>query len=277
MNKNQPLFSILIAHYNNWEYFLDCYRSIENQLYKNFEIIIVDDCSTDGSYEKLYELAQNDNRIVLLRNEKNQGVGFTKKRCIDASKGQICGFLDPDDAVTADALLLSVDSRKKGGNYGVTYSKMMLCDQQLNAEKPFSRTKKIKNKDKWFFNIDTSVAHFFTFDKDVYQKTKGIDISLKSAVDQDLYLKLYEVTDFYYIDKPLYLYRLHSTGVSQGNQKSSAKDHFKKVLRNTMYRRNILKINGMEVSKLSDDELYHEIIRKHNSFFNKLFRKLSLF
>lgn len=277
MNENQLFFSILIAHYNNWDYFQDCYKSIKDQTYKNYEIVIVDDFSTDGSYEKLQDLAQNDSQILLIRNEKNQGVGFTKRKCVEVSEGQICGFLDPDDALTPDALKQSVMIRSEGSNYGVTYSKMMLCDKDLNSDKPFPRTKKINNQDKWFFNIDTSVAHFFTFNKDDYKKTSGINPSLNSAVDQDLYLKLYEVTNFYFIDKVLYLYRLHSVGVSQGNQKTSAKDFFKRVLRDTMQRRNLIKINGHEVSQLNDDELYREIIKKNNKLLSRLARKLRYF
>ena len=57
------LFSVLIAHYNNFEYFKQCYESLKNQTYKNFEIILVDDCSTDGSFEKIIELTKNDDKI----------------------------------------------------------------------------------------------------------------------------------------------------------------------------------------------------------------------
>ena len=51
------IFSILIAHYNNWDYFQECYQSINNQTFKDFEIIIVDDCSTDDSFQKLVNLS----------------------------------------------------------------------------------------------------------------------------------------------------------------------------------------------------------------------------
>ena len=90
-------FSVLIAHYNNWNYFQECYQSILNQTYQDFEIIIVDDYSTDGSYEKLLELSKQDDKIKLFQNSENRKVGFTKRKCIDEASGDICGFLDPDD------------------------------------------------------------------------------------------------------------------------------------------------------------------------------------
>ena len=73
------LFSVLIAHYNNFEYFKQCSESLKNQTYKNFEIILVDDCSTDGSFEKIIELTKNDDKIKTYKNEENKGVGYTKK------------------------------------------------------------------------------------------------------------------------------------------------------------------------------------------------------
>ena len=47
------MISILIAHYNNYNYFKQCYESLKKQTYQNFEIVIVDDCSTDDSLEKI--------------------------------------------------------------------------------------------------------------------------------------------------------------------------------------------------------------------------------
>ncbi|SMC61330.1 glycosyltransferase family 2 protein [Moheibacter sediminis] len=277
MNENLPLFSILIAHYNNWDYFQDCYKSILSQTYKNYEIVIVDDFSTDDSYNQLVGLAQKDSKITLVRNHVNKGVGFTKKKCIDLSKGEICGFLDPDDALIPTALEEVMNMYKLHDKNGVVYSKMMLCDKNLNPDKPFSRAKKITNGDKWFFNIDTNVAHFFTFKKAEYYKTLGIDEALRSAEDQDLYLKLYEVTNFYFIDKCLYLYRLHSDGISQASQKLAAKDYFKQVLRDAFERRNITVLNGHYVAELDNAQLYSAVVINHNKLSSKLLRKIRTF
>ncbi|WP_312321535.1 glycosyltransferase family A protein, partial [Soonwooa sp.] len=123
------LFSILVAHYNNWDYFQDCYNSIKNQTYQNLEIIIVDDCSTDGSYEKLQELANTDSRIQLFRNDVNSKVGFTKRRCIEEANGEICGFLDPDDFVTNTAIEESVLAYNSE-NCIATYSKIKLVNDK---------------------------------------------------------------------------------------------------------------------------------------------------
>lgn len=269
-------FSILIAHYNNWEYFQECYLSIKNQTYQNFEIIIVDDCSTDGSFEQLNKLSNLDHKIALYRNSKNKGVGFTKNSCLNHATGDILVFVDPDDALYPNALAENLNIYEKYKNIAVVYSQMMLCDSELNPINIFQKTRKIKNFDPYFVNIDTAVAHLFTFKKEKFELIENIDIDLKSAVDQDLYLKLYEVGEFKHIAKPLYYYRLHDKGVSQENNKSKAKDDFKKVIRKTLSRRNVKTINGKEITQLSDNQLYDELVKRENSFFRKLSRKLNL-
>ncbi|SKB81198.1 Glycosyltransferase involved in cell wall bisynthesis [Soonwooa buanensis] len=267
------LFSILVAHYNNWDYFQDCYNSIKNQTYQNLEIIIVDDCSTDGSYEKLQELAKADSRIQLFRNNVNSKVGFTKRRCIEEANGEICGFLDPDDFLTNTAVEESALAYK-GENCIATYSKIKLVNDKGKAVGDFKYSREIPQHKNLFFNINFEVAHFFTFKKSTYSQTEGIDPALTSAVDQDLYLKLYEKGNFKFINSFQYLYRLHDKGVSQDkSKKAKLNENWHKVILATCHRRKINKLYGKNVAEITDLPKY--IFEKENSFFKKLLRKLS--
>src|SRR5690606_14503827 len=137
-------FSLLIAHFNNWEYFQDCYKSIQKQTYRNFEIVVLDDCSTDGSFQQLQALALKDSNIKLFKNETNQGVGFTKAKLIELAKGEVIGFLDPDDTLYESALELSINEHVKNDKIVATYSQIMLCDENLNSLRIYTRTRKIK-------------------------------------------------------------------------------------------------------------------------------------
>src|SRR5690606_2690021 len=265
-------FSLLIAHYNNFEYFSDCYQSIQNQTFQNFEIIIVDDCSTDGSFEKLQDLAKSESRIKLFRNEKNQGVGFTKRTCVELANGEICGFVDPDDALTENAIELSLE-KYKNPKIVAAHSDLMLCDENLNPVKQFANTQKVKNSNPKFFNINFEVNHFFTFRKPIYQETDGINPALTSAVDQDLYLKIYEKGEFAYIPEPLYLYRLHQKGVSQNkSNKEKLNQNWQMVLNDTMKRRNIEKLYGKNRDEI--ENLPRFIFQKQNSLISKILKKL---
>lgn len=263
-------FSILIAHYNNFEYFKDCYQSIINQSYPNFEVIILDDCSTDGSYEKVKDWVKNDQRFKVFQNSENKGVGYTKGKLIELATGEVCGFLDPDDALVHNALEISIKAYENQSIIA-TYSQFYLCNYHLEIQKIFPNTRKIRNGRPTFLNINFEVAHFFTFRKNAYLKTEKMG-DYRIAEDQDLYLKLYEKGYFAYIPKPLLLYRLHDKGLSHDKEKIKYKNIiWDKVLRNALKRRNITKIYGENIAEIKN--LPNFVSQKENSFFKKLLRK----
>ena len=265
-------FSVLIAHYNNFEYFKDCYDSLFKQTFQDFEIIIVDDCSTDSSFENITLLTKNDSRVKLFKNENNSGVGYTKRKCIDVSSGEICGFVDPDDALVENAIETSLKNHT--ANNVVTYSSFTLCDNNLQPQRTFAHSRAVKNGDKKFFNVFLEVNHFFTFKKSAYNKTSGINPELTSAVDQDLYLKLYETGNFTFIKESLYLYRLHANGVSQDSSKKiKLNENWQKVLLDTLDRRKINKLYGKSIDEISNIPAF--LKTKQNNLIAKFLRKFS--
>ena len=94
--------SIIIPVYNVERYLPKCLDSVINQTLRDIEIICIDDCSTDGSYEILQEYASKDDRIIVLKQETNQGQGVARNRGIDIAKGEYIGFVDPDDWIELD-------------------------------------------------------------------------------------------------------------------------------------------------------------------------------
>ena len=105
-----PLFSVLIANYNNGCYLQEAIDSVLAQDYKNWEIVIVDDKSTDSSSE-IYDRYKDDDRFHVYYNELNFGAGYTKHKCAEMAKGEICGFVDPDDKLAvSDALSTMVNT-----------------------------------------------------------------------------------------------------------------------------------------------------------------------
>ena len=74
-----------------------CIQSIDNQIRGGVELLCLDDCSTDGSYELLQELAKNYPTLKVSRNKKNSGVSFTRNQLIKSAKGKYIWFVDPDD------------------------------------------------------------------------------------------------------------------------------------------------------------------------------------
>lgn len=93
------LVSILIPVYNRANLVGETIESARNQTYKNIEIVIVDNCSTDGTWELLQEFAQKDNRIRIFQNPENIGPVRNWKRCIDEAKGEYAKLLFSDDLI----------------------------------------------------------------------------------------------------------------------------------------------------------------------------------
>ena len=99
MNK---LLSIIIPVYNGEKYISKCLNSVLSQTYTNIELIIINDGSTDNSYQLLQKYAQEDNRIILI-NQENAGSSLTRNTGIKYAKGEYITFVDIDDYVEKDA------------------------------------------------------------------------------------------------------------------------------------------------------------------------------
>lgn len=276
---NSPLFSILIAQYNNGRYFEDCYKSIIAQTYQNWEVIIVDDCSTDISTALMMELIGDDSRFKIFSNEANRGCGYTKRRCAELAEGEICGFLDPDDAITRDALEIMVNEHLNHNDASLVYSNFIYCDEHLMEDRIHFQ-KSAAEKDSPFFNIEGEISHFSTFKKSFYTATSGIDPFYRRAVDQDLYLKLYEAGSVVYIDKNLYLYRVHEGGISTNNNAEKALQWKKLAVLESAKRRNI-DIESLfwflKNQSQRERDLEFELAEYNNSKIFKTLRKMNVF
>ncbi|WPO83063.1 glycosyltransferase [Chryseobacterium sp. JJR-5R] len=271
-------FSILIANYNNGRFFKDCYMSIIAQEYSNWEAVILDDVSTDNSLEIIREIIGSDPRFRIFENAENSGVGITKSKLIEIADGEICGFVDPDDAVASDALSSAVAIFKQKKDIVLTYSKFAKCDEYLKPIEISKMTDQVVNSSPFFFNCPVNIVHFVSFRKEVYEKTEKMNTEMKIAEDQDLYLKMYERGKVQFINKVHYLYRLHSGGISQNSNKPKSKEYFAQVIFNAFRRRNLKIINGKTIPKVyTNPEEIYDLLEYQNRFLFKVNKKLIIF
>lgn len=99
-----PEVSIITPAYNCSKTIKETYSSISKQTFSSWEWIVIEDNSTDDSFEIISELAQNDHRIILLRTEKNSGAAVARNAGIKIAKGRFIAFLDADDLWKEDKL-----------------------------------------------------------------------------------------------------------------------------------------------------------------------------
>lgn len=209
-----------MANYNAGKYIKAAIKSVFNQTYKDWELVVVDDKSTDDSV-KIVRGFLDDSRIKLIIREENGGYGKTLQTAIEHVTGEVCGILDSDDTLRSDALEIMVKNHVKHPECGLIYSQFMKCDANL---------KKIKKGDCTVIPSDTTwldamlsrrrpklrVSHFKTFKKRDYDRTDGFH-DLRRTVDKDIVLKLEEVTKLLFVDEVLYYYRVHSQCISRSN------------------------------------------------------------
>ena len=96
------LISVIVPCYNIDKYIEKCIKSIENQTYKNIEIIAVDDCSTDNTMTILKKLAETYANLSVYQNDANRGAAYSRNFALKKAKGEFVGFVDSDDYITED-------------------------------------------------------------------------------------------------------------------------------------------------------------------------------
>lgn len=106
--KKQPLVSIITPTFNSRKFFLETFESVMRQTYSSWEWIIIDDCSTDGTFDYIHSLIKNDKRISLMKNKINSGAAVARNLGIAVAKGEILMFLDSDDLWLPNKLQIQV-------------------------------------------------------------------------------------------------------------------------------------------------------------------------
>ena len=191
----KPLFSILFANYNNGCYLQEAINSVLAQTYGKWEVILVDDKSTDDS-QTIYEKYAADGRFKIYYNDTNRGCGYTKRRCANLATGEICGFLDPDDALLPEALETMVKAHDEHPECSLVYSTCYRYSGDRDAEMPvWDFIGPIPEDSDFLIYRKKLVSHFVSFKREAYNRTEGIDPTLLAAVDRDLYYRLEEQGD----------------------------------------------------------------------------------
>ena len=114
--------SIIIPTYNSEKFIKRCLDSVINQIYKNLEIIVIDDASKDNTKQIIKEYVEKDNRIRPFYSSENKGVSFSRNIGLKASTGEYIMFVDSDDELTKDAVRRMIDiSVKYNSDYVDSY------------------------------------------------------------------------------------------------------------------------------------------------------------
>jgi len=126
------LVSIIIPTYNTEKFIRATLQSVQNQTHKNWEMILVDDASTDGTVSVIEEFAKNDSRIKLFKLEKNSGNGFARNIAVEKAVGKYIAYLDADDLWFSNKLEKQIGFLK-ANNLHFTFSFYDCIDEEGNS------------------------------------------------------------------------------------------------------------------------------------------------
>lgn len=113
MQNDFGLISIIMAAYNAEKTIEQAINSVLSQTYTNFELLVVNDCSTDRTAELVKSIAAKDSRVRLISNVKNSGVSYTRKHGLEEAKGSWISILDSDDAWAPEKLEKQIDLQRR--------------------------------------------------------------------------------------------------------------------------------------------------------------------
>lgn len=212
-NARGDLVSIIMGVYNAKDTLGEAIESIINQTYQNWELIICDDGSTDGSLTVAN--SYTDPRIVVIKNERNRGLGYSLNRCIEKANGMYIARMDADDISVPSRLEKEVFFLKNNLEYGVVSSIITT----LNTNRKHSMGRVISEPKAEDFIIGSPVAHAPSMMRRECIDAAGGYSESKDTLrveDIDLWIKLLLTgCRFYVLDEPLYSIRFNYNSVKR--------------------------------------------------------------
>lgn len=239
--KYKPLISILIPVYNiGREYLSDCIDSILNQSYSNFEVCLVDDCSTNQeTKDTLEEYSKKDNRIKVKYRKENGHISRATNDALKMAKGEYVALMDNDDMIPSNALYEMVKVLNQNKKIDMIYTdedKINLdgkrCDPNFKSD--FAPDSLLSSN---------YICHFTLLRKSIMDEIGGERVGFEGAQDYDLFLRFTEKTTrdkIYHIPKILYHWRMVEGSTSMViDNKGYALERGRKAVEEALERRKI--------------------------------------
>jgi glycosyltransferase involved in cell wall biosynthesis len=219
----KPALSVIMPAYNAEETVAAAIDSIISQTWRDFELIIVDDCSSDGT-EKAVRVCR-DARIVLLRNERNAGVARTLAKAVAAAKGTLLARADADDLNHPTRFEKQVRYLREHPDVGVVGAAYELIDERSHVFDSRVRPGDDEYLQRELLKLNPICHGSVMMRREIVLALGGYDDRFLHAEDYDLWLRCAEVTRLALMGEKLYLWRVTPRSVTQsarGIQERSA-------------------------------------------------------
>jgi|GEM_PF-910732 len=218
---SDPFISIVIPCYNAGRYLQACLDSIYNQTYSDFEIILIDDGSTDNTNAIL---ARNDDpRIVYITNKKNRGISYSLNRGIKVARGKYIARMDGDDCMSPQRLEEQLIFLENNPDYGLVGSWHTVIDCNgfpINRIESFCEHEELKLA----LLFQNPFAHSATMMRSSILKEMLYSSRYRHCEDYELWCRMSRRAKVKNLSSYLLQYRIHHSGTSNLNQKEQRKN-----------------------------------------------------
>ncbi len=216
------LVSIIMPSYNTAKFISETIYSVLTQTYTNWELIIVDDCSTDNT-DEVAKPFLSDERIKYIKNEKNSGAAISRNRALCEAKGKWIAFLDSDDLWLPEKLEKQIEFMEKN-DYRFSYTNYIEIDEESKTNgKRVTGPKKITKYG--MYNYCWMGCLTVMYDAETIGLIQIADI--KKNNDYAMWLKVCKKADCYLLDEVLAKYRKRSGSISNHGYTKLIKWHYK--------------------------------------------------
>lgn len=125
-NESKKLVSVIMPCFNSASFLAEAIQSVLNQSFKDFELIVIDDCSTDSTSILMDYFVRKDKRVKYLKNNKNMGISYSRNRGVREAQGRFIAVMDSDDLMSPDRLKKSI---KVLNDCDVVYTSYLQADE----------------------------------------------------------------------------------------------------------------------------------------------------
>ena len=209
-NIKSPTISVVMPVYNGGKYLKEAIDSILNQTYADFELLLINDGSSDDSEYVI--LSFTDPRIIYIKNNQNIGLINTLNKGLDLSKGDFIARMDQDDIADITRFEKQLEVFRKNSDIGVCGS--WLTRFSYNCENRLIKVPQNNEIIKIGLLVNNQFAHSTVMLRKSVIGEMRYDVNSKSAEDYEFWTRLSRITKLYNIQEPLLQYRVHDANIS---------------------------------------------------------------
>ena len=222
MDEINGLVTVIIPAYNRVNYIEDTVRSVLVQTYDNFELIVVDDGSTDGTFEILKSFEERgDLRLMFHPGRINKGQSASINVGLKASRGEFVAILDSDDLFAPHKLKSQVDYLNTNKNIGLVYGNGIAIDGAGNYlyDIEYGGKEKSNDPDSILLDCYFLLPQNSLVRRSVYHKVGLFEEEFRAGQDHDMLIRIAEKSNIGYLPEVFFYYRRHDSSISAKGQK----------------------------------------------------------